>query len=1166
MLVDDAHWLDGSSADALLFAVRRLVADPIAVVLTVREGEPSLLDGADLPTLRLEGLAPERRGAPAPARRPRARPTTRRRGSTGRRAGTRSRCSSSPARSRRRSPLDVPVPVVTSVAAAYVQRAEALPAPTRDALALAAATDRGDLGLLARAGAALGVGVADLAPAEAAALVAVRDGTGRVPPSARALRDLRRRRAGAAAGDPPGARRRAARRRSRPARLAPRTRRGRARRRRRRRRSSRPADAPTSAAPTTSRRGPSSGRPCSPRATTAAGSCSTGRRTRPGSAGSATARSALLDEAAPRSPPPRSLRLELEHLRGHIALRRGPLGEARSVLLAASERAEPALAAVLLAEAVFGAFYAADAAGARACGERARALVDGRTRRPHRVLRPARGRDRERPDRRRPGRRGLDPGRARGARARRTSCATTPACSPGPRWARSGCGRPTSTRRSSSARSPRARARSAVGVAPAPARARRDRAGDHRPLGRGAGRVRRGDPPRARDRPADRPRRARSRGSRGSRPGSAARRRAASTRGEALERAPELGCRRCSRSGRSRRSASSSSGSAGRTRRSSASRSCSACSSGTASPTPTSRPRPELVELHLRLGRRERGGARSPPSSSASRPRRASRGRWRGPPAAGRCSPTTTSSRTGSRRRSPCTRRRRTCSRPRAPSSPTAPASGARAGAATRASACGARSSVFDDLGAAPWAELARDGARRHRRDGAAPRAEHARRADAAGAPGLAPARRGPDDPRGRRGALPQPEDDRVPPPQRVPQARDPLARGARAGARHARRRRRPDRFAKLSRVSWIRWESAPGPYEVVFTTREGGVSDGPFASLNLALMSGDDVELVHENRRRLCDAVGADPRRLSTNRQRHSVLVHRAEPGRYEPGDGLWTDEPGVPMLKLTADCVPIAIVRANGDRPAACALHAGWRGLSEGIVAEGVARARRRAARGLRRPRDRAVLLRGRARGLRALRRRPDARPHPRPLGGVRARTAPRGRRAGRARRPLHALQPGALLLAPPTGKAAWNAGSSRSRRLSSSATNLERIRAEVGPGVTVVAATKYVSLEDMGVLAEAGVEVVGENRAQDLRGEARALGRRVPLALHRPPPEPQGEGRERDLRALPLARLRVGGEAPRDPGAARGQPLRRGVEVGRRAGRRRRRSSSATRTSAA
>jgi predicted ATPase len=58
VLVDDAQWLDGSSADALLFAFRRLVADPVAVVLAVRQDEPSLLDGADLPTLRLQGLDP----------------------------------------------------------------------------------------------------------------------------------------------------------------------------------------------------------------------------------------------------------------------------------------------------------------------------------------------------------------------------------------------------------------------------------------------------------------------------------------------------------------------------------------------------------------------------------------------------------------------------------------------------------------------------------------------------------------------------------------------------------------------------------------------------------------------------------------------------------------------------------------------------------------------------------------------------------------------------------------------------------------------------------------------------------------------------------------------------------------------------------------------------
>jgi PLP dependent protein len=54
-----------------------------------------------------------------------------------------------------------------------------------------------------------------------------------------------------------------------------------------------------------------------------------------------------------------------------------------------------------------------------------------------------------------------------------------------------------------------------------------------------------------------------------------------------------------------------------------------------------------------------------------------------------------------------------------------------------------------------------------------------------------------------------------------------------------------------------------------------------------------------------------------------------------------------------------------------------------------------------------------------------------------------------------------------------------------------NYERIRAEVGPAVTVVAATKYVSVQDLGVLAEAGVEVVGENRAQDLEAKHAAHG---------------------------------------------------------------------------
>src|SRR5436853_4552539 len=54
-----------------------------------------------------------------------------------------------------------------------------------------------------------------------------------------------------------------------------------------------------------------------------------------------------------------------------------------------------------------------------------------------------------------------------------------------------------------------------------------------------------------------------------------------------------------------------------------------------------------------------------------------------------------------------------------------------------------------------------------------------------------------------------------------------------------------------------------------------------------------------------------------------------------------------------------------------------------------------------------------------------------------------------------------------------------------------NYQRIRAEVGPEVTIVAATKYVSVEDMAALVEAGVEVVGENRAQDLEAKHAVYG---------------------------------------------------------------------------
>lgn len=147
-----------------------------------------------------------------------------------------------------------------------------------------------------------------------------------------------------------------------------------------------------------------------------------------------------------------------------------------------------------------------------------------------------------------------------------------------------------------------------------------------------------------------------------------------------------------------------------------------------------------------------------------------------------------------------------------------------------------------------------------------------------------------------------------------------------------------------MSEVDLLRWD-APGPYEVAFSTRLGGVSDGAFASLNLGLLTDDEPERVRENRRRLCLAAGVEPERTTMVRQRHGADVHRAAPGRgiaapgaaQAEGDGLWSDDPGVGMLLLTADCLPIALARGPGREPALAILHGGWRGLLAGIAAAG-------------------------------------------------------------------------------------------------------------------------------------------------------------------------------------------------------------------------------------
>jgi DNA-binding CsgD family transcriptional regulator len=170
LLVDDAHSLDRPSAEALLFAARRLLADPIALVLTVRGGQPSLLDGADLRVLTLAGLdrsdaAELLSGADVPS------DAVERlyRATAGNPLAL---LELAPEAARLGMlPSAGPVPISTRIATAFLRRFGRLPEPTRRVLVLVAASDAGELAVLARAASSIGLDIAELGAAEEAGLI-----------------------------------------------------------------------------------------------------------------------------------------------------------------------------------------------------------------------------------------------------------------------------------------------------------------------------------------------------------------------------------------------------------------------------------------------------------------------------------------------------------------------------------------------------------------------------------------------------------------------------------------------------------------------------------------------------------------------------------------------------------------------------------------------------------------------------------------------------------------------------------------------------------------------------------------------------------------------------------------------------------------------------------
>jgi YfiH family protein len=113
------------------------------------------------------------------------------------------------------------------------------------------------------------------------------------------------------------------------------------------------------------------------------------------------------------------------------------------------------------------------------------------------------------------------------------------------------------------------------------------------------------------------------------------------------------------------------------------------------------------------------------------------------------------------------------------------------------------------------------------------------------------------------------------------------------------------------------------------FTTRMGGRSEGPFATLNLSFVVGDERDTVSGNRKLAGASIGRDGR-WSVTKQVHGSEVHRAESGQLRDGDALHTDRPQDTLAVLSADCVLVLLAGPGGVAVA----HAGWRGLVAGVI----------------------------------------------------------------------------------------------------------------------------------------------------------------------------------------------------------------------------------------
>ena len=125
-------------------------------------------------------------------------------------------------------------------------------------------------------------------------------------------------------------------------------------------------------------------------------------------------------------------------------------------------------------------------------------------------------------------------------------------------------------------------------------------------------------------------------------------------------------------------------------------------------------------------------------------------------------------------------------------------------------------------------------------------------------------------------------------------------------------------------------WNSPPG-IQACCTTRQGGVSEAPFDSLNLAMHVGDDAKKVDRNRKLLRQQLQlpAEPDWINQTHGTHAVTLEQDD---ARDADAAITRVPGAVAVVMTADCLPILLCNQDGSEVGA--IHAGWRGLQRGVI----------------------------------------------------------------------------------------------------------------------------------------------------------------------------------------------------------------------------------------